>query len=228
MRIGPEMSSPVFHSPDGYTVTQPVWLEVRDPELEEAVRKWAGNHTGVRVAGAGARPRSQLRTGRSSGNDAGAGGVARCVVIASEFQPAQYLAAACSGIWAVVTATEGRLEVELAEAVAAVQAGKCPILQSLAARPTVAARALDRLATGQVAGLRNSPTPLTGGETQILARIARGQTSKKIAEDMGFQLQTVKNRVTQILNKMGAHTRTHAAAMAQANGWLTEPLDETA
>jgi DNA-binding NarL/FixJ family response regulator len=99
--------------------------------------------------------------------------------------------------------------------------GRCPILRQIADDPLAASLLLSKLATVKAAPEQKQlPNPLTALEADILSRISRGNTSRRIAEDMGFQLQTVKNKVTAILSKTGAHTRGQAAAVAQANGWI--------
>lgn len=62
--------------------------------------------------------------------------------------------------------------------------------------------------------LRNvSDTPLTQREVQILRLIAEGTNNLDIAEGLGLSLGTVKGHVRDILDKLQAADRTHAAVI---------------
>ncbi len=55
---------------------------------------------------------------------------------------------------------------------------------------------------------------LTERERQVLTLIAQGQTDHEIAEALGLKVKTVSNHVGQILEKVGATSRTEAALWA--------------
>lgn len=55
---------------------------------------------------------------------------------------------------------------------------------------------------------------LTGQERKVLDLIAQGCTNRQIADDLGLAEKTVKNYVSNMLAKLGLHSRTEAATMA--------------
>ncbi len=56
--------------------------------------------------------------------------------------------------------------------------------------------------------------PLSGREREVLQLIALGRNTKSIAESLGISPATVRNHVQHILEKLGAHTRLQALAIA--------------
>ena len=58
-------------------------------------------------------------------------------------------------------------------------------------------------------------TPLTSRETQVMALIADGLSNQQIACRLCIEIPTVKNHVHSILDKLGARSRTEAAARAR-------------
>jgi two-component system nitrate/nitrite response regulator NarL len=58
-------------------------------------------------------------------------------------------------------------------------------------------------------------TPLTSRETQVMALIADGLSNQQIADRLCIEIATVKNHVHSILDKLGARSRTEAAARAR-------------
>jgi DNA-binding NarL/FixJ family response regulator len=58
-----------------------------------------------------------------------------------------------------------------------------------------------------------SQTPLTEREVQILRLIADGTNNLDIADRLGLSLGTVKGHVRDILDKLQAADRTHAAVI---------------
>ena len=71
-------------------------------------------------------------------------------------------------------------------------------------------------------------SPLTKREWEILTMIFRGHTNKEIAVLLGIQTQTVKNHTSNLLSKLHAKNRTHAAMIAISKGWGEEILDAIA
>src|SRR5262249_30926884 len=59
---------------------------------------------------------------------------------------------------------------------------------------------------------------LNARETGILALVAEGHTDREIASRLNLSAKTVRNYVSQILAKLGVHTRTRAAAYAIRHG----------
>jgi LuxR family maltose regulon positive regulatory protein len=57
---------------------------------------------------------------------------------------------------------------------------------------------------------------LTERELEVLRRIAAGDSNKMIARTLCLSLHTVKRHVANILAKLGARSRAHAAAFLRA------------
>jgi DNA-binding NarL/FixJ family response regulator len=60
--------------------------------------------------------------------------------------------------------------------------------------------------------------PLTPAEVQILRLIAAGNANKQIADQLSITEETVKGRVKNILSKLHANDRTHAATIGLKRG----------
>jgi len=59
---------------------------------------------------------------------------------------------------------------------------------------------------------------LSPAEIRVLRLISEGQSNKEIAETLGLTLDTVKGQVRNILSKLGANDRAHAAMIAVKRG----------
>jgi DNA-binding NarL/FixJ family response regulator len=59
---------------------------------------------------------------------------------------------------------------------------------------------------------------LTPGEVEVLRLIAAGNANKQIAAQLNITEDTVKGRVKNILSKLGANDRTHAAMIGLKRG----------
>jgi len=59
---------------------------------------------------------------------------------------------------------------------------------------------------------------LTKAEVEVLRLIAAGNANKQIADHLGITEDTVKGRVKNILSKLGANDRTHAAMIGLKRG----------
>jgi DNA-binding NarL/FixJ family response regulator len=59
---------------------------------------------------------------------------------------------------------------------------------------------------------------LTPGEVEVLQLIAAGNANKQIADQLSITAETVKGRVKNILSKLGANDRTHAAMIGVKRG----------
>ena len=75
--------------------------------------------------------------------------------------------------------------------------------------PSLAARAL-----------RAGPCPLSEKEREILAACAEGTATAQVATRLWLSEGTVRNRVSEILSKLGARNRAEAVQIARENGWL--------
>ena len=59
---------------------------------------------------------------------------------------------------------------------------------------------------------------LTPAEVEVLSLIAAGNANKQIADQLSISEDTVKSRVKNILSKLGANDRTHAAMIGLKRG----------
>ena len=59
---------------------------------------------------------------------------------------------------------------------------------------------------------------LTQGEVDVLRLIAAGNANKQIADRLSITEETVKGRVKNILSKLNANDRTHAATIGLKRG----------
>jgi two-component system response regulator DesR len=92
----------------------------------------------------------------------------------------------------------------------------------------VLAAAIRRCAAGEAVvdaalaaqALRAGPCPLSLSERDILAASAEGLQSAEIARRVCLSEGRVRNKVSEILGKLGARNRAEAILIAQENGWL--------
>ena len=97
---------------------------------------------------------------------------------------------------------KGNVRKDLLETIRAVHAGK---------------KALSPDASYELAEHATDDT-LTPGEVQVLRLIAGGNANKQIAAQLSITEETVKGRVKNILSKLGANDRTHAAMIGLKRG----------
>lgn len=64
------------------------------------------------------------------------------------------------------------------------------------------------------------PDPLTDRERQVLRMAGEGQTSADIASSLRLSEGTVRNYLSEAINKLGAGNRVEAARIAREKGWL--------
>jgi DNA-binding NarL/FixJ family response regulator len=67
---------------------------------------------------------------------------------------------------------------------------------------------------------RETFSPLSPREMEILQYVTRGLSNKEIAFSLGISHQTVKNHMTAILHKLDVEDRTQAAVYALRHGWV--------
>ncbi len=110
----------------------------------------------------------------------------------------------------------------LVEAIRQVVQGNYVIDDEVLGKPEVATWLLQQF--DQVAYVDGVPndmfTPLSPREMEILQHIARGQSNKEVAYELGISRQTVKNHMTSILRKLAVNDRTQAALYAVRRGWI--------
>jgi two-component system response regulator DesR len=66
----------------------------------------------------------------------------------------------------------------------------------------------------------SEPDPLTDRERQVLRMAGEGQTSADIASTLHLSEGTVRNYLSEAINKLGAGNRVEAARIAREKGWL--------
>ena len=94
------------------------------------------------------------------------------------------------------------LDKELLSTIRAVHAGKTALSEE----------ASDELAE------HSGEDSLTPAEVNVLRLIAAGNANKQIAAQLSVSEETVKGRVKNILSKLGANDRTHAAMIGVKRG----------
>jgi two-component system, NarL family, nitrate/nitrite response regulator NarL len=87
----------------------------------------------------------------------------------------------------------------------------------LLASPELAAILLRRV-RALAGGRPNVEGELSARQLEILALIEEGLSNKQIARRLSIELQTVKNHVHNILDRLGLHSRTEAAAWVRRHG----------
>jgi DNA-binding NarL/FixJ family response regulator len=108
------------------------------------------------------------------------------------------------------------------DAVRAVLKGETPLDQGLAMKLL---RSLGEEAAAQAARPHTEPptveptpaslpNPLTPRETEVLSRLASGETNRQIAQELHLSLSTVKRHLEHILDKLKVSDRTQAAVKA--------------
>jgi len=76
--------------------------------------------------------------------------------------------------------------------------------------------------------LSSEPAPgngarLTSRELEVLRSLAKGQNTRKIANQLNISSATVNNHIKHILTKLGAHTRIEAIRNAERSGLIQDP-----
>jgi DNA-binding NarL/FixJ family response regulator len=103
-------------------------------------------------------------------------------------------------------------------------------LERLGAQPLAAAvarRLREELGVRAVArkprpATRANPTNLTARELEVLGLLVEGRSNRQIAEQLFISNKTASVHVTNLLAKLGVHSRLEAAAMARRLG-LEQP-----
>jgi two-component system response regulator DesR len=68
--------------------------------------------------------------------------------------------------------------------------------------------------------LRWGVSPLSSREQALLVACGQGLSTAELATRFWLSEGTIRNRVSEILGKLGARTRTEAVQLARENGWL--------
>ena len=129
---------------------------------------------------------------------------ARIIVLTTYVGDVQVLRALRAGARAFLL--KNSLHKELLETIRAVHSGK---------------RSLSAEASFQLAE-HATDDAVTPAEISILKLIAEGKANKQIAARLSITEETVKGRVKNILSKLGANDRTHAAMIALKRGIIDQ------
>ena len=65
-----------------------------------------------------------------------------------------------------------------------------------------------------------SGNKLTPRQLEVLSLVANGLASKQVARKLSIGEQTVKNYMSEIMNRLGANSRAHAVALAYSRGLI--------
>jgi DNA-binding NarL/FixJ family response regulator len=118
--------------------------------------------------------------------------------------------AGCSGFM-----TKDRAAADVAHTVRGAAAGEALI------SPALLARLLPKLNRSY----RSLGDDLTERELDTLRFLVRGWSNKVIAKEMNLSLNTIRNYVQSVLNKLGAHSKLEAVSTAVREGIINYPAD---
>jgi DNA-binding NarL/FixJ family response regulator len=145
----------------------------------------------------------------------------RIIIIAErEIDDDELLSAVSAGVAAVATIDlDHAALVNLAQRVGR---GEWPINSTVLARPAVARRMVQRVQEWyqEYPPRCDALSPLTPREMEILDCVARGLSNKEIAESLSVSAHTIKNHVTNMLQKLALDDRTQAVVYAVKRGWI--------
>lgn len=140
-------------------------------------------------------------------------GLADVLVLTSFDEDALVFAAIRAGAAGFLLKTTG--SAELVDAVRRVAAGE-GVLDPRVTRRALAAVAGSADDEGDPSpGMTPRSESLTLRERQVLDLLSRGLSNAAIGSELGISLPTVKTHVSSVLVKLGAESRTHAAALAR-------------
>lgn len=71
-----------------------------------------------------------------------------------------------------------------------------------------------------VFGSMQGENPLTEREREIMKLVAEGKTAKEISAQLFLSSGTVRNYISEVINKLNAKNRIEAISVAQEKGWL--------
>lgn len=65
-------------------------------------------------------------------------------------------------------------------------------------------------------------TRITEREAEVFAYLAQGMNVQAVADQMGLSHHTVRTHIRNVLNRLNAHTRTHAVAILLSQGRIPQ------
>ena len=108
---------------------------------------------------------------------------------------------------------------ELVATIRRVAEGDDPLKDEITDRPDLVERIVNAIRESMVAD-ELPVSPLSPRELEIMQLVARGESNRQIAAELGISDQTVKNHMTSVLHKLGVPNRTRAVTYALRQGWL--------
>lgn len=75
---------------------------------------------------------------------------------------------------------------------------------------------LDLECAGDAASSRLASAVLTPRETEVLSRVAKGETSRDVGEILGLSPRTVNKHLEHVFEKLGVETRAAVVALASS------------
>lgn len=130
----------------------------------------------------------------------------------------------------VSAASDYRSVIRALEAGAAGYLLKDQDLQDLVAAVRVVRSGGQALAPSLVPALvsRIAETPgssqrLTRREIEVLQHLAFGRSTRELADELGLSVNTVRNHVQSAINRLGAHSKLEAVALAIRQGLIRSP-----
>ncbi|SEN99444.1 two component transcriptional regulator, LuxR family [Amphibacillus marinus] len=78
----------------------------------------------------------------------------------------------------------------------------------------------DQFAPELVFGSLRDGNPLTNREQEVLRLVAAGKTIKEISKQLYLSTGTLRNYMSEIINKLEANNRITAIAIAEEKGWI--------
>lgn len=76
--------------------------------------------------------------------------------------------------------------------------------------------------------VRSAESPLTSREMAVLEQMAKGRSSKEIANALEISSQTVKNHITHVFSKLDVSDRTSAVLIGLRHGWIKDDHESLA
>ncbi len=71
-----------------------------------------------------------------------------------------------------------------------------------------------------VFGSLQGDNPLTEREKEVLRLVAEGKTAKEISQELYLSSGTVRNYISEAINKLNVKNRIEAIAVAKEKGWM--------
>jgi DNA-binding NarL/FixJ family response regulator len=117
---------------------------------------------------------------------------------------------------------------ELVDTIKQAAEGSEPIQRTLAERPAVARRVLEKYAELSQRSVGVTDSSVSQRELRILELAAEGKTNYQIGREIGLSEHTVKGAISHLLARLRLRHRTEAVVHALRLGWISAPRTEPA